>query len=94
MVHAGTGHLPTLRLLKTLRWKGNSTVRYGNHMACGCAIGLLFLGGESCTLGREPEDVASLLMAFFLRFPVEIGDNQYHLQIILQVLSLQAEMLR
>jgi len=44
MVHAGTGHLPTLRLLKTLRWKGDSTVRYGNHMAYGCAIGLLFLG--------------------------------------------------
>lgn len=34
----------------------------------------------SCTLDREPADIAALLMAFFPRYPAETSDNQYHLQ--------------
>ena len=80
MVMAGTGDIDTLRLLRELRWRCDEDVRYGNHMALGAAIGLVFLGGGSCTLGTEPEDIAALLMAFFPRFPSHTSDNQYHLQ--------------
>ena len=80
MVMAGTGDLETFRLLRALRWKCDEDVRYGTHMVLGSAIGLLFLGGGTCTLGRQPEDIAALLMAFFPRFPAITSDNQYHLQ--------------
>jgi len=91
MVMAGTGDLETLRLLKVLRWKCDDSVMYGNHMAYAAAIGLLFLGGGSCTLGREPADIAALLIAFFPRFSAETSDNQYHLQALrhLYVLALR-----
>lgn len=80
MVMAGTGDVETLKLLRAIRWKCDEAVRYGTHMAIGSAIGLLFLGGGTFTLGTEPEDIAALVMAFFPRFPVSTSDNQYHLQ--------------
>jgi anaphase-promoting complex subunit 1 len=80
MVLAGTGDLETLRLLKLLRWRCDEDVNYGSHMAYGAAIGLLFLGGATCTLGREPEDIAALIMSFYPRYPSTTSDNQYHLQ--------------
>eukprot|EP00980_Cylindrotheca_fusiformis_P031132 scaffold25862_cov152-Cylindrotheca_fusiformis.AAC.3 len=80
MVLAGSGDLEVLRLLKVLRWRHDDEIRYGSHLAYGTAIGLLFLGGGTCTLGREPEDIAALVMAFYPRFPSETSDNQYHLQ--------------
>jgi len=80
MVMAGTGDVETMRLLRELRWRCDEDVRYGNHMAYGATIGMLFLGGGSSTLGREPADIAALLMAFFPRFPAHTSDNQYHLQ--------------
>jgi anaphase-promoting complex subunit 1 len=49
-------------------------------MAYGAAIGLLFLGGGTCTLGRSPEDIAALVLALFPRFPLTTSDNQHHLQ--------------
>lgn len=66
--------------MKVLRWRCDEDVSYGSHLAFGTAIGLLFLGGGTCTLGREPEDVAALVMAFYPRFPSSSSDNQYHLQ--------------
>ena len=80
MVMAGTGDVEVLKLLRALRWRCDEDVRYGTHMAIGSAIGLLFLGGGKCTLGTEPKDIASLVMAFFPRFPASTSDNQYHLQ--------------
>lgn len=80
MVMAGTGDLDTLRVFKVLRWRCDKTSNYGSHMIYGMAIGLLFLGGGTCTLGREPEDIACLVTAFFPRFPRSTADNQYHLQ--------------
>lgn len=80
LVMAGTGDVRTLQMLKILRWKCDDNVKYGNHMAYGAAIGLLFLGGGSVTLGREPSDIAALIAAFFPRFPATSIDNQYHLQ--------------
>jgi anaphase-promoting complex subunit 1 len=67
-------------VLKVLRWRCDEEINYGSHLAFGTAIGLLFLGGGTCTLGREPEDIAALVMAFYPRFPASSTDNQYHLQ--------------
>ncbi len=88
IIMAGTGDLKTLRILKILRWRCDDGVKYGSHMATHAAIGLLFLGGGTCTLGQEPEDIASLLVAFFPRFPLTTHDNQYHLQALRHMYSL------
>lgn len=80
MVMAGTGDIETMRLLREIRWRCDDEVRYGHHMAYGSALGLLFLGGGSCTLGREPADIAALLLSFFPRYPIDTNDNQFHLQ--------------
>lgn len=80
MVCAGTGDLEVLKILRVLRWRCDGTVMFGNHMAYGMAIGLLFLGGGRYTLGRAPEDIAALLLAFYPRFATTSMDNQYHLQ--------------
>lgn len=80
MIMAGTGDLKILRLLKILRWRCDDGVKYGSHMAINAAIGMLFLGGGTCTLGNEPEDIAALLVALFPRFPMSTQDNQYHLK--------------
>lgn len=88
MVLAGTGDLETLRLLKVLRWRCDEEINYGSHMAFGSAIGLLFLGGGTSTIGREPEDIAALLLAFYPRFPSSTSDNQYHLQALRNLYAL------
>jgi anaphase-promoting complex subunit 1 len=80
MVLAGTGDLNALRILKILRWPCGEEISYGSHLAYGMAIGLLCLGGGKSTLGREPSDIAALLMALYPRFPSSTSDNQYHLQ--------------
>jgi len=80
MVMAGTGDLDSFRLLRALRWKCDDSTLYGTHMAFGGAIGLLFLGAGTCTLGSTPEDVAMLIAAFYPHFPILSSDNQYHLQ--------------
>jgi len=88
MVNAGTGDLETLKLFKILRWRCDEQVKYGTHMAYGIAIGLLFLGGGTCTLGREPQDIAALLASFFPRYPFTTTDNQYHLQALRHLYAL------
>jgi hypothetical protein len=42
--------------------------------------------GES--LGREPEDIAALVTAFFPRYPTTTSDNQYHLQALRHLYAL------
>jgi anaphase-promoting complex subunit 1 len=79
MVMAGTGDLDVFRLLRIVRWE-RPDIKYGVHMGYAMAVGLLFLGGGKCTLGREPEDIAALVTAFFPRFPSGTFDNQFHLQ--------------
>jgi len=88
MVLAGTGDLDALRLFKILRWRCEEESKYGIHMIYGMAIGLLFLGGGTCTIGREPEDIAALVTAFFPRFPMTSSDNQFHLQALRHLYSL------
>jgi anaphase-promoting complex subunit 1 len=88
MVLAGTGNLDALRLFKILRWPCTEDISYGSHQAYATAIGLLFLGGGSCTLGRDPKDIAALIMAFYPRFPSSTSDNQYHLQALRNLYAL------
>jgi anaphase-promoting complex subunit 1 len=91
IVLAGTGDLDALRMFKILRWRCDNDSQYGVHMIIGMSIGLLFLGGGTCTLGREPADIAALVIAFFPRFPVSSGDNQYHLQALRHCYALAAK---
>ncbi len=88
MVMAGTGDMETFQLLRELRWQCDEEIRYGVFMTYGAAIGLLFLGGGSCTLGNEPSDIASLVLSFFPCFPTSTCDNQYHLQALRHVYAL------
>ena len=91
LVMAGTGDLDTLRIFKILRWRHDKDIRFGSHMTYGMAIGLLFLGGGTMTLGREPEHVAAIVTAFFPRFPSQTGDNQYHLQALRHLYALAVQ---
>lgn len=91
MIMAGTGDLETFRLLRTIRWRCDDDIRYGSHMAYGAAMGLLFLGGGSYTLGRSPEDLAALVMAFFPRLPSTSTDNKHHLQALRHCYALAVE---
>ena len=88
MVVSGTGDLDALRLFKILRWRCDNDSQYGIHMTFGMCVGLLFLGGGTCTLGRDPADIAALVTAFFPRFPVSTSDNQYHLQALRHLYAL------
>ena len=81
MVMAGTGELKTLRLFRELRMAPvDEEITYGNHMAVGMAIGLLFLSGGQATLGRSNTSIAALVCSLYPRFPLTSEDNQYHLQ--------------
>jgi hypothetical protein len=91
LVMAGTGDLDALRHLKVLRWKCNEDVKYGNHMSYNAAIGLLFLGGGTQTVGRSNDDIAALAIAFFPRFPATTSDNHYHLQALRHFYALAAK---
>ena len=96
MVMAGTGDIEALRLFRILRWRCEPDSRFGIHMIFAMSIGLLFLGGCTCTLGREPEDIAALITAFFPVFPVTAPENHYHLQAVrhLYVLAVKKRLLR
>lgn len=88
IVLAGTGDLDALRLFKVIRWRVDESTNYGNHMIYAMSIGILFLGGGTSTLGREPEDIAALVSAFFPRFPDSSSDNRCHLQALRHLYAL------
>jgi len=88
LVMAGTGDLDTLRLLKIIRWRSDDEIRHGSHMTIASAIGILFLGGGMCTIGRSAEDIAALVAAFYPRYPMNPMDNKYHLQALRHVYAL------
>jgi anaphase-promoting complex subunit 1 len=68
MVLSGSGDLDALRVFKILRWRCDNDSQYGSHMRRS-------LGGGTCTLGRNPADIAALVTAFFPRFPITTTDN-------------------
>ena len=77
---AGTGDLVVLRLFRELRWKIDTELTYGNHMALGMAIGLLFASGGRATICRSNEAIAALLTSLYPFFPTNTTDNRYHMQ--------------
>jgi anaphase-promoting complex subunit 1 len=91
VVMAGTGHLPTFRLLQQLskRVEGCAAgspgaahpISYGNHMAVGMALGFLFMGGGYRTFSTRTPAVAALLIALLPRWPSTSADNSCHLQV-------------
>ena len=84
LVMAGTGHLPTYRLLRVLRNRvgggAAGSLTYGNHMAISMAVGFLFLGGGTYSFGTDDRSIAVLLISLFPRFPSSPQDNRSHLQ--------------
>src|SRR5437867_2355737 len=83
IIMAGTGNLEVLRRLRKLHRPDISHVAsrsYGAHMATGMALGFLFLGGGTYTLGTSDKAVAVLLCSLFFRWPADPLDNRSHLQ--------------
>ncbi|KKA30837.1 hypothetical protein TD95_000753 [Thielaviopsis punctulata] len=79
-VMAGTGDIIVLRRLRALHGRTDPDVPYGSHMAAHMAIGILFLGCGSMTLGSSNLAVASLLISLYPVFPATVMDNRAHLQ--------------
>lgn len=86
LIMAGTGDSRCLVALQRLHKR--TSVGYGEHLAIGMAIGLLFLSGGSCTLQSSRESVAALLVAFFPVWPRTATDNTIHLQPLRQLYAL------
>lgn len=82
LVMAGTGHLPTFRLLRYLhsRIDAHGHIKFGNHMAVSMAIGFLFLGGGMRTFATNKGAIAALLISLYPVFPTKPTDNNTHLQ--------------
>ncbi|KAH8688755.1 putative 20S cyclosome subunit [Talaromyces proteolyticus] len=90
-VMAGTGDLALFRRLRSLHGRIDPDTSYGSHMAAHMAIGLLFLGGGSYTLGTSNLAIASLMCAFYPIFPMSVLDNKCHLQAFRHLWVLAAE---
>ncbi|KAJ5885273.1 hypothetical protein N7495_009783 [Penicillium taxi] len=90
-VMAGTGDLVLFRRLRSLHGRIDPDTPYGSHMATNMAIGMLFLGGGSYTLGTSDLAVTSLLCAFYPIFPTSVLDNTCHLQAFRHLWVLAAE---
>ncbi|KAH7290973.1 hypothetical protein KP509_30G071400 [Ceratopteris richardii] len=82
VVMAGSGHIGTLKLLRYLRRRGDTSgaISYGNHMAINMALGFLFLGGGTTTFATSNSAIAALLIALYPRFPTAPNDHRCHLQ--------------
>lgn len=90
-VMAGTGDLEVFRRLRLLHGRINPDTPYGSHLAAHMAIGVLFLGGGSHTLGTSDLAVAALVCAFYPLFPADVTDNKAHLQAFRHFWVLAAE---
>ena len=90
-VMAGTGDLALFRRLRSLHGRVDAGTPYGSHMAAHMAVGLLFLGGGSYTLGTSDLAVASLICALYPIFPTTVLDNKCHLQAFRHLWVLAAE---
>ncbi|ORY15789.1 hypothetical protein LY90DRAFT_677505 [Neocallimastix californiae] len=77
---AGSGNLDLLRKLRKLHGKVSSDIGYGSHMACHMAIGFLFLGGGTYTLGTSNKAIAALICSLYPKYPTTVIDNRSHLQ--------------
>ncbi|OAX80114.1 hypothetical protein ACJ72_05558 [Emergomyces africanus] len=90
-VMAGTGDIIVFRRLRSLHGHVGGDIPYGSHMAAHMAIGMLFLGGGTYTLGTSNLGIASLLCSFYPVFPTTVLDNKCHLQAFRHLWVLAAE---
>ncbi|KAL4906943.1 hypothetical protein BDW74DRAFT_176540 [Aspergillus multicolor] len=90
-VMAGTGDLALFRRLRSLHGRVDPDTPYGSHMAAHMAIGMLFLGGGSYTLGTSNLATASLICSLYPIFPTTVLDNKCHLQAFRHLWVLAAE---
>lgn len=90
-VMAGTGDLIVFRRLRSLHGHVSADTPYGSHMAAHMAIGMLFLGGGTYTLGTSNLGIAALLCSFYPVFPTTVLDNKCHLQAFRHLWVLAAE---
>ncbi|PGH00989.1 hypothetical protein AJ79_08053 [Helicocarpus griseus UAMH5409] len=90
-VMSGTGDIPVFRRLRSLHGHVGGDTPYGSHMAAHMAIGMLFLGGGTYTLGTSNLGIASLLCSFYPVFPTTVLDNKCHLQAFRHLWVLAAE---
>ncbi|KAL4786432.1 hypothetical protein BJX76DRAFT_355159 [Aspergillus varians] len=90
-VVAGTGDLALFRRLRSLHGRVDPDTPYGSHMAAHMAVGMLFLGGGSYTLGTSNLAVASLICSLYPIFPTTVLDNKCHLQAFRHLWVLAAE---
>jgi anaphase-promoting complex subunit 1 len=90
-VMAGTGDLEVFRRLRSLHGRVNPDTPYGSHMAAHMALGALFFGAGCYTFGTNNLAIASLVIAFYPVFPMDVTDNQAHLQAFRHFWALAAE---
>ncbi|KAL3466819.1 hypothetical protein BJX64DRAFT_218435 [Aspergillus heterothallicus] len=90
-VMAGTGDLALFRRLRSLHGRVDADTPYGSHMAAHMAVGMLFLGGGSYTLGTSDIAVAALICSMYPIFPTTVLDNKCHLQAFRHLWVLAAE---
>jgi len=50
------------------------------------AVGLLFLGGGTQTLGRSDLCIAALLISLYPQFPMESTEERYHCQVMSNII--------
>ncbi|KAI2001706.1 Anaphase-promoting complex subunit 1 [Ophidiomyces ophidiicola] len=91
VIMAGAGDVPVFRRLRSLHGRVDMDTTYGSHLATHMAIGILFLGGGTHTLGTSDIAVASLLCALYPVFPTTVLDNKCHLQAFRHLWVLAAE---
>jgi anaphase-promoting complex subunit 1 len=91
VVMAGTGDLATFRYLRRMHGRVDADTPYGSHLAAHMAIGVLFLGGGTFTLGTSDLAVAVLMCALYPLFPTDVHDNRVHLQAFRHLWVLAAE---
>ena len=82
IIMAGTLDADCLKIIRVIRKRLQFQLHshYGFNMAINMAIGFLGLGSGGYTFGKSEMDIASLLISIYPHFPLEINDNQYHLQ--------------
>ena len=91
MVMAGSGDLHVLRRLRSLHGRDDADTPYGSHLAAHFAVGTLFLGCGTSTLGTGNVAVAALMIGFFPVWPGGIGDERGGLQALRHFWCLAAE---
>jgi anaphase-promoting complex subunit 1 len=90
-VMAGTGDLELFRRFRSLHGRVNPDTPYGSHMAAHMALGALFFGAGCYTFGTSNLAIASLVVAFYPVFPMDVTDNKAHLQAFRHFWALAAE---